>query len=134
VGRGDHISWLPPDLSTEKNREEIARAAEELDVDVGRVRSALESGYMTELEPATWAAIENTDSLEVQTIGDLKRRANSKGKKIRGVFEEYVLARVNAPVVLDLMDGRFWLVGGNTRLSVANMFDVVPQVWLACLY
>lgn len=134
MGRGDHISWLEPDLSSEKNREEIERAAEDLEIEPSAIVTALEGGFLTELEPSTWAAIPNTDSLDVETIGDLRRRAHSKGKKIRGVFEQYVLGRVNAPIVLDRGDGRFWLVGGNTRLSVANMFAIVPQVWLGCLY
>jgi HK97 family phage portal protein len=140
AAKGDNLDWQEPDLKNVKNTKEIKRAVDELgnegiDIDTDTLADCLADGKMQKLDDKTWKAIINTESRKVDTIEDIRRGAKQRGKKIRHIFEEFILDTVKAPILVCYQEkpDKYYLVNGETRLSVASLFDLQPQVWLADL-
>lgn len=136
----DNLEWTKPDLDGGKDWKEVKRACKELadlgaDIDTETLADCLAKGSLEKLDDKTWNNIVNTDSLDVDSIEDIRQRAHKRGKKVRDIFQEYMAGKVTAPIVVCFKENpdKYYLVNGETRLSIACLFDVRPQMWYADL-
>lgn len=128
----DNIDWIAPDLDSKKNQAEIARACASLKLEQGTLTELLKTGELVDLKEKAWKRIQNSDSLKVSRLRDVIEIAGRDKKKVKNLLGEFLEGRIKAPIVL-AMQGESWLINGNTRLCLAQVFKTRPKVWLARL-
>jgi hypothetical protein len=124
---GIEISWHKPSLEEEKD--EIIRQAGELRLDPGELVRAFGRGRLIALDDGTWEKMENTNSnasnLSIKDILTWTHR------DVRGLLGSFKGGKsLPAPMVL-IYKGVPYCVAGNTRLSLARVLGIRPQVLVA---
>ena len=119
------------------------------------MRAQFRSARMRSLDDIKWRTMANTDSYfdiygtEVKTFQQLFRNLQRKQerKNISSIVESYIgqgasydfNGRVECPIVVNLnfsggvmednrFKGPYYLIGGNTRLTVAKILGIQPKV------
>jgi hypothetical protein len=98
------------------------------------LRAAYRNGKLQTLTDSKWRDLDNTDSWKTDTLEKIqkaiKSNARSSGKRsIENVLKEFLTGSVRAPIVLSFNNGKnMSLIAGNTRLMVARMLGIKPDV------
>jgi hypothetical protein len=122
--------WVKPNLK--KEREEMERQAEDLNLDAETVQKAFERAKLTILDDTTWNKMKNTDSNDPKiSMSKIKTWKEKDVNNItKGIKEGEALP---APMVL-IHDEIPYCVAGNTRLSISKVLGVRPKVLLATIF
>lgn len=97
-----------------------------------KLKSLYQSSSLTNLPNSIWIKLKNTDSNKPMSIGDIKRAIQSNGESsglrdIYKVIAEVVSNSPRAPIIL-LINNKYHLVAGNTRLMACRLLEIIPQV------
>ena len=113
---------------------EIERTANEFNVPIPDVEYAFIAGNMVVLGDDVWSKLESSDSWEIESLEDAIRLAKEYKKDW-----EPTLAAIKAdepidpPLVLNYDKGKYYLVGGNTRLMFYKALGKTPSVLMGTL-
>lgn len=122
--------WFKPDFAEEA--EEIELQARILEMDVGELTRALESGYLSILPDEVWEIIKNTDSWETEDLGRVRELSAEYEKDVGSILNGiHNKSPLPAPMVIYKPDVGYYLIGGNTRLMVCRALGIRPVVWFA---
>lgn len=123
------MTWRKPTL--EEEREELLRAAQDLDLDPDAVLDAMDRGRLATLDGFTWCSLENTDSNDTFSIAEVEEVAWRRYKKDVAVLCRQITSNqvLPAPIVFDRPKRRSWLVSGNVRLMICRALNMQPKVW-----
>ena len=109
---------------------EIERTAEDLGLPYDVVYDSFVNGKEVTLNNDIWARLENTDSYDINSEEEAIELAKQYGKDIQSILA----AKKTPPaLILQYAPNKYYLVGGNTRLMVARVKGINPQVILATI-
>ena len=96
--------------------------------EIETLRSQFTQNNIKTLTDSVWSKLGNTDSWEVKSLEDVKNYAEEYGKNWERIADAVKNnATLPAPIVLH-KDGKYELIGGNTRLMVLKALKKVPKV------
>jgi len=117
--------WVMPEFEKEKN--ELVRQANELNLDKEKMFDAFHNGKLVDLDPQVWSKMQNTESNHPDLSWEIVRAfPKDVDIIIKGLQEGHALP---APIVLKYK-GNYWCVAGNTRLSISKLMNITPKVWM----
>lgn len=98
---------------------------------ISKMSKLLESAKLIKLSNSIWKVLENTDSYEIEN-GDMTR-VNKLAKKYNRETKQTLdkiqnNEPIEAPVIIHKPDGRYSLLGGNTRLMIFRALGITPKV------
>jgi len=115
-------------------RDEIERAAGEFNVPIPDMEYAFIAGNMVVLSDDIWSNLENTDSWDIESLEDAIELANEYGKDWKPTLAAIKADKdINPPLVLNYDEGKYHLVGGNTRLMFLKALGKTPKVLMGTL-
>jgi hypothetical protein len=99
------------------------------------VLAAAGTGQLIDLDNTRWKDIYNSySSDEHLTMEEALLRASESGRDIDKIFQAINNGSLlYAPVVVELPDGRWRLISGNTRLMACRVMGINPKVWFFSL-
>lgn len=97
-----------------------------------KLKTLYSKSVLTNLTNSIWNKLSNTDSNKPMTMTQIKNAIRSNGdssgfRDIYGVIGEIVSNSARAPIII-LMNNKYILVAGNTRLMACRLLDIVPKV------
>jgi len=115
-------------------RDEIERVAGEFNVPIPDMEYAFIAGNMVVLSDDIWSNLENTDSWDIESLEDAIELANEYGKDWKPTLAAIKADKdINPPLVLNYDEGKYHLVGGNTRLMFLKALGKTPKVLMGTL-
>jgi hypothetical protein len=125
------VRWTKPSLKEEIG--EFRRVVDEGYADnLFALISAFENGKLVQLglDDEKWRNIENADSGQDLTLDEAKKLAQKYGRNINSIIEGISSGAIMpAPIILELPNGVWHNVAGNTRLMVCRALGISPMVW-----
>ena len=119
-------SWFKPNFKDEKN--ELIRQANTLSIPTKDIFQAFENGKLQTLNNTVWNKLQNTNSnsptLNWKQINSWKDKAVND---IKIALQQNT--PLPAPIILKYKN-QYYCVAGNTRLSISNLLDITPKVWM----
>lgn len=115
-------------VDVEEEYDEIFRASHELDVNFEKLIHEIEHAKPVKLTDDIWSILENTDSWDTtsrEQVNELALLYGRDADSIRKAFKEGLA--LPTPMIAK-KDGRYVLIGGNTRLMVAREMGIQPEV------
>jgi len=111
---------------------EIERTAEKFNIPIEDLRYAFEAGQETILNDDTWSKLENTDSYKIKNLEQAIKLADKYKKNWKKVVDAIKAEQqLPLPMILNYADGKYYLVGGNTRLMIYKALKLQPVVLMA---
>lgn len=115
---------------------EFERVTKETKRPVAELRQAYQAGVTSRLDAAVWRKLNNTDSANPSLNEAAVRRLLSRIRDVDAIIAEYKSGKVRMPIILRTgahTQPTYTLVAGNTRLCVARLLKVQPQVVIMTL-
>lgn len=137
------IRWVKTDFNKEAG--EFQRIVEDFSGDdvkakkdnLRGIQSLYSKSSLVPMNDTMWKNLDNTDSWSTTTLEKIQSaiRRNSKNgsgiRSIENILKEFISGSVRAPIVMQYNNGQDnTLIAGNTRLMVARMLGIKPQVIL----
>ena len=116
------------------NRAPIEKAADYFNIPIPDMEYAFNAGQPVVLGDDVWSQLQNTNSFNIENLDHAIRYAHDKKIKVK----PYILAIKNneelpLPLILRYGQGKYWLVAGETILSLYKALKVTPTVLQATL-
>lgn len=125
-------NWVSPSLIRERG--EIERTAEALQIDYESLMYAAKKGKLQTLDDATWDRLENTDSQKTTVLRNAKRLAKEYGRDADSIIQGFNSGEpMPAPIILLRKNHAPYLIGGNTRLMIARALKIQPMALIVRL-
>ena len=116
------------------NRSAVEKAADYFNVPIDDMEYAFNGGQSVVLGDDVWSQLQNTNSFNIENLDHAIRYAHDKKVKVK----PYILAIKNneelpLPLILRYGQDKYWLVAGETILSLYKALKVTPTVLQATL-
>lgn len=117
-----------------REEDEIERTANEFNIPIPDIRLAFINGNMVVLSDDIWSKLENSDSWKIESLEDAVRLAKEYGKDWKPTLAAIKTEKnIDPPLVLNYGEGKYYLVGGNTRLMFYKALGITPNVLMGVL-
>jgi hypothetical protein len=116
-------------VESEDMEGEISRSAKDLGIPEYVIKDSLLRGKMVTLTDQMWSKLENTDSYDVKTLDDFIALSKQYGKDYKRIMDVDP-KKLPPALVIEYKPGRYYLVGGNTRLMYHRVMGSTPKVIL----
>jgi hypothetical protein len=131
------VKWVKPSWEIEYG--EFERLVDEQGLSLEVLQKGFDTGYIMTLDDGIWSSMENTESywfngkeLEWGQISEITKVLGLEyrrdwGRILWGFAHD---AEIPMPILIRYRDSRYEVVGGNTRLCMAKLCGLTPDVWV----
>jgi len=126
---------LPPKINpifknvdVEEEHDEIYRAAKKLGVDGEELKNKIKSAKPQRLSNEIWSQLQNTDSWEISSKGDVDKLSKEYNRDAESIREAFKNGEPLPTPMIAKKGNEYTLIGGNTRLMVSKEMGIKPVV------
>jgi hypothetical protein len=115
----EKLIWVKAPFSKERGAFSLASA--QLGVHVDHLEHQYDDASLRPLTDMIWRRLENTKSWTV-------RRPNDTKLDLSSMIDTFNGGRIPAPVVIEYVRDRYWMVAGEQQLQVSRVSGITPKV------
>ncbi len=123
------IKWSNPRL--EDNLSKFQRSAQSLGLDMSDLQERFARGFQTSLHPTTWSVLGNSDSWTIESSAEAEMWAHLRDESLQPFLDGIASGNsIPSPIILDMGDGSYHLVSGDSQLIIAKVMNEEPKVFV----